>query len=55
MEIPRSPFYEKELHLTISCSYGPGRYDSLYEEKGIDYPVGHVRWRSTGTWRQSST
>ena len=34
MEIPRSPFYEKELHLTISCSYGPGRYDPLYEQAG---------------------
>ena len=44
MEIPRSPFYEKELLLTISCSYGPGRYDPLYEQAGIDYPVGHVRW-----------
>ena len=44
MEIPRSPFYEKELVLTISCSYGPGRYDPLYEQAGIDYPVGHVRW-----------
>ncbi len=44
MEIPRSPFYEKELALTISCSYGPGRYDPLYEQAGIDYPIGHVRW-----------
>ncbi len=44
MDIPRSPFYEKELDIRISCSYGPGRYDPLYEEKGIDYPVGYVRW-----------
>ena len=44
MNIPRSPFYEKELDLRISCSYGPGRYDTLYEEHGIDYPVGYVRW-----------
>lgn len=44
MQIPRSPFYEKELSLTISCSYGPGRHDPLYEQAGIDYPVGHVRW-----------
>ncbi len=44
MNVPRSPFYEKELHLTIACSYGPGRYDPLYEEFGIDYPVGYVRW-----------
>ena len=44
MQIPRSPFYEKELKLTISCSYGPGRYDPLYEDVGVDYPIGHVRW-----------
>ena len=44
MDIPRSPFYEKELDIRISCSYGPGRYDQSYEEKGIDYPVGYVRW-----------
>lgn len=41
----RNPdFYPKELELRISCSYGPGRYDLDYEEKGIDYPVGYVRW-----------
>jgi polar amino acid transport system substrate-binding protein len=44
MDIPRSPFYEKELDLKISCSYGPGRYDSEYEEKGFDYPYDYVRW-----------
>jgi len=44
MNIPRSPFYEKELDITISCSYGPGRYDPEYEEEGHDYPVGYVRW-----------
>lgn len=44
MEIDRSPFYEKELDFLISCSYGPGRYDPLYEEKGVDYPIGYVRW-----------
>ncbi len=44
MNVPRSPFYEKELDLRISCSYGPGRYDPLYEEQGIDYPAGYVRW-----------
>jgi len=44
MNIPRSPFYEKEIDFRISCSYGPGRYDYLYEEKGVDYPVGFVRW-----------
>lgn len=44
MDLPRSPFYEKELDVTISCSYGPGRYDPQYEEEGVDYPVGFVRW-----------
>jgi Predicted dehydrogenases and related proteins len=44
MEIDRSPFYEKELDFLISCSYGPGRYDKLYEEKGFDYPIAYVRW-----------
>ncbi|NWF75468.1 MAG: Gfo/Idh/MocA family oxidoreductase [Nitrospirae bacterium] len=41
----REPYYyRKELELRMSCSYGPGRYDLNYEEKGIDYPVGYVRW-----------
>lgn len=42
--LKRSPFYEKEIDLLISCSYGPGRYDTLYEEKGLDYPYAYVRW-----------
>ena len=37
-------FYKKELQVKMSCSYGPGRYDPVYEDKGIDYPVGYVRW-----------
>ena len=37
-------FYKKELQVRMSCSYGPGRYDPLYEEKGIDYPPAYVRW-----------
>ncbi len=37
-------FYNKELTLKMSCSYGPGRYDPLYEEKGLDYPPAYVRW-----------
>lgn len=37
-------YYKKELEVRMSCSYGPGRYDLNYEEKGIDYPVGYVRW-----------
>ena len=44
MELPREPYYLKELELRLSCSYGPGRYDSDYEEKGHDYPYGYVRW-----------
>ncbi|MBN9350483.1 MAG: bi-domain-containing oxidoreductase [Chitinophagaceae bacterium] len=45
MDVPREPhFYKKELELKISCSYGPGRYDSNYEELGNDYPVAYVRW-----------
>src|ERR1039457_5528110 len=44
MEIPRRPYYDKELSFFLSRSYGPGRYDPLYEESGIDYPIGYVRW-----------
>ncbi len=40
----RKNFYNKELDLRMSCSYGPGRYDSEYEEQGIDYPFAYVRW-----------
>jgi len=42
--LKRSPFYEKEIDFLISCSYGPGRYDERYEEKGLDYPYAYVRW-----------
>jgi polar amino acid transport system substrate-binding protein len=44
MEVPRDEFYRKELDLRMSRSYGPGRYDPIYEDKGVDYPVGYVRW-----------
>lgn len=44
LELSRADFYEKELSFQVSCSYGPGRYDPNYEEKGIDYPIGFVRW-----------
>lgn len=37
-------YYKKELELKMSCSYGPGRYDLNYEEKGQDYPAAYVRW-----------
>lgn len=44
MDLVRKPFYMKELQLRLSTSYGPGRYDSQYEEKGIDYPYAYVPW-----------
>jgi len=44
LELSRADFYEKELSFQVSCSYGPGRYDQSYEEKGMDYPFGLVRW-----------
>jgi predicted dehydrogenase/threonine dehydrogenase-like Zn-dependent dehydrogenase len=44
MNIDRRPYYEKELTFTIARSYGPGRYDPSYEEKGVDYPIGYVRF-----------
>jgi predicted dehydrogenase len=44
VDLPRAPLYEKELSFRISRSYGPGRYDVEYEERGLDYPVGYVRW-----------
>ena len=44
LELNRADFYEKEISFQVSCSYGPGRYDPRYEEKGEDYPFGFVRW-----------
>ncbi|WP_372763573.1 bi-domain-containing oxidoreductase [Litorivivens sp.] len=44
LELNRADFYEKELSFQVSCSYGPGRYDPIYEEQGHDYPLGFVRW-----------
>lgn len=44
LALSRSDFYEKELSFQVSCSYGPGRYDPAYEEKGNDYPIAYVRW-----------
>lgn len=40
----RKNYFKKELDLRMSCSYGPGRYNTNYEEKGLDYPIGYVRW-----------
>ncbi len=44
LDISRADFYEKELSFQVSCSYGPGRYDDDYEQKGKDYPIAFVRW-----------
>ena len=44
LNISRAEFYEKELTFQVSCSYGPGRYDDNYEQKGHDYPIAFVRW-----------
>lgn len=44
MDLDRRTFYEKELELRMSMSYGPGRYERRYEEVGLDYPITHVRW-----------
>src|SRR5258705_8839412 len=44
MDLDRRTFYEKELELRMSMSYGPGRYDRRYEENGLDYPIEYVRW-----------
>ena len=44
LELKRDLFYKKEITFQVSCSYGPGRYDDSYEKKGIDYPLGFVRW-----------
>ena len=44
LDISRADFYEKELTFQVSCSYGPGRYDDNYEQKGEDYPLPFVRW-----------
>ena len=51
LELRRSDFYEKELTFQVSCSYGPGRYDPLYEEGGNDYPIGLVRWTENRNFR----
>ena len=44
LDIDRNDIYQKELDFLISTSYGPGRYDERYEERGLEYPIGYVRW-----------
>lgn len=44
MDLPRRTYYYKEAEFVVSCSYGPGRYDPFYEDRGNDYPAAYVRW-----------
>lgn len=44
MDVPRTHYYAKEIDIRLSRSYGPGRYDAGYENEGLDYPIGYVRW-----------
>ena len=44
LDLPWTEYYAKELDVRFSRSYGPGRYDPTYEEDGVDYPIGYVRW-----------
>jgi polar amino acid transport system substrate-binding protein len=55
MELERRTFYEKELELRMSTSYGPGRYDRSYEENGLDYPLPYVRWTENRNLRSFLT
>ena len=51
LDLKRADFYEKELSFQVSCSYGPGRYESAYEQRGLDYPIGFVRWTENRNFR----
>jgi predicted dehydrogenase/threonine dehydrogenase-like Zn-dependent dehydrogenase len=51
LDIQRSDFFAKELSFSVSCSYGPGRYNDEYEGKGFDYPIGYVRWTENRNFR----
>lgn len=51
MELERQLYYEKEIAFRVSRSYGPGRYDTSYEQKGRDYPIGYVRWTENRNMR----
>jgi predicted dehydrogenase/threonine dehydrogenase-like Zn-dependent dehydrogenase len=54
LELSRQDFYEKEITFQVSCSYGPGRYDPAYEQKGQDYPIGFVRWTEQRNFEANS-
>lgn len=47
LSLNRADFYAKEIDFLISCSYGPGRYDPIFEQGGADYPLAYVRWTET--------
>jgi predicted dehydrogenase/threonine dehydrogenase-like Zn-dependent dehydrogenase len=51
LDIQRADFFAKELSFSVSCSYGPGRYNDEYEQKGLDYPIGYVRWTENRNFR----
>lgn len=51
LQLPRPPFFQKELEFTVSSSLGPGRNDPQYEERGIDYPIGQARWTAQRNMR----
>ena len=53
LHLSRADLYEKEITFQVSCSYGPGRYDSEYEDQGKDYPFGFVRWTNNEILRLS--
>lgn len=55
LDISRADFYEKELSFQVSCSYGPGRYDDLYEKRGQDYPLPFVRWTENRNFKSILT
>ena len=55
LDLPWNSYYEKELDIRFSRSYGPGRYDDSYELDGVDYPAGYVRGPSGATSRASWT
>ena len=55
LNMRRDDFYKKELSFQVSCSYGAGRYDEEYENKGHDYPLAYVRWTESVILRRYST
>ena len=50
--LDRDNYYKKELDILMSSSYGPGRHDVNYEEKGQDYPIGYVRWTEQNEYEE---